>query len=204
MADVDPGFRAIAEELISRIDSQVRAQLERLKLVAPAYAVVLAPLYDIHPFTVGVGLETDRARALSSLPRQIAFSSVWQQYEFAVFEELDEDTEIAELIAKIEPELDMPEVADGLDATQFVLYNVARRLTLNPPCQPVTDDFVAFVAYQGDIGDFLLDSLRYSTSPEIADRLRAKGLHPDDYERWVRESVGTEAAEPSEYNGQRE
>jgi hypothetical protein len=57
-------------------------------------------LYDIHPFTVGVGLETDRARALSSLPRQIAFSSVWQQYEFAVFEELDEDTEIAELIPR--------------------------------------------------------------------------------------------------------
>jgi hypothetical protein len=142
---------------------------------------------------VGVGLEPDRDRALSSLPPVFAFAHVWQQYEFAILEELDEDEEIAELIEAIEPELDVPDVEDGLDATSFVLYNVARQLTLDPPCLPVTDDFVAFVAYQGDIDGFLLDSLRYSMSPDLGDRLRTKKLHPDDFERGVREWIDTEA-----------
>jgi hypothetical protein len=168
MADATSGFPAIAEQLIARIASRVRQRLEHLTLAAPAYAVVLAPVEDIYPFMVGVGLEPDRARALSSLPPVFAFGQVWQQDGFAILEELDEDEGIAELISTIEPELDRPEVADGLDASSFVLYNVARRLTVERPCLPVTDDFVAFVAYQGDIDDFLLASLRYSMPPRGA------------------------------------
>jgi hypothetical protein len=192
MADAN-GVLVIAEKLIARIGSRVRQRLDHLMLVAPAYAVVLAPVDEIYPFMVGVGLEPDRARALSSLPPVFAFAHVWQQYEFAILEELDEDPEIAELIEAIEPELDVPDVEDGLDATSFVLYNVARQLTLNPPCLPVTDDFVAFVAYQGDIDGFLLDSLRYSMPPDLGDRLRTKKMHPDDFERGVREWIDTEA-----------
>jgi hypothetical protein len=193
MDDASTEFSVVAEKLIARIGSRVRQRLERLTLVSPAYAVVLAPVDDVYPFMVGVGLEPDRASVLSSQASVVAFSYVWQQYEFAILEELDADEEIAELLDAIEPELDMPEVEAGLDATSFVLYNVARQLTLHPPCLPVTDDFVAFVAYQGDIDDFLLDSLRYSMPPELGDRLRAKNLHPDDYERGVREWFEIEA-----------
>jgi hypothetical protein len=39
---------------------------------------------------------------------------------------------IAQLIERIGPVLDMPEVVGGLDATSFVLYNVARDLTAAP------------------------------------------------------------------------
>lgn len=167
-------FDARAEALISRIDREVRQRLDPLSLDAPAYAVVLAPLDDIYPFEIRLGLESDRQRALSSLDQLEAFSAVWQQYEFAIAEELDENEEFAQLITELEPELHLSEVEDGLDATQFVLYEVARRLTLAPPAVPVTDDF-------------LLDSLRYSMSPELASLLRSKGLHPDDFERWARD-----------------
>jgi hypothetical protein len=54
----------------------------------------------------------------------------------------------------------------------------------------------AGIAYQGDIDDFLLDSLRYSMSSELADRLRAKDLHPDDNERWARDWTSRETTAP--------
>ena len=195
-------FFAVAEELILRINRHVRQRLESLELVAPTYAVALSPLDDIYPLWLAVGLEPDRERALASSSPLIAFSSVWQQDEFAIVEELDEDETIAELITRFAPELNMPEVADGLDATQFVLYNVARRLTVERPSWPVTDDFAVFAAYTGDIADFLLDSLRYSLTPELADRLRAKQLHPDNYERWVDEWLETKRSDQQDADGQ--
>jgi len=49
----------------------------------------------------------------------------------------------------------------------------------------------------------LLDSLRYSLTPELADRLRAKQLHPDNYQGWVDEWWETERSDRHDSDGQR-
>jgi hypothetical protein len=69
-------FAAVAEELIARIGGRVGQRLEALTLVAPAYAVVIAPVDDLDPFMVYVGLVPDRARAIATHPPPFAFGYV--------------------------------------------------------------------------------------------------------------------------------
>jgi hypothetical protein len=43
----------------------------------------------------------------------------------------------------------------------------------------VTDDFVVY-AFAEDFGEELIENIAFSAGPDIASRLRAKGVLPDD------------------------
>ena len=197
MATEDTSARQLLDDLVERISDRVRRHLARLTLPAPAYAVALVPAEDLFPFAVCVGLDPDREKARASLPPVIAFSAIWQSGEFAIQDVLDDDDEIDEHVTAVESQVQGSDVVDGMGSWSYILGKVARRITLEPPLAEVTDDFAAFFAFAGDIDDLLLDSLRYSISPRVADLLRAKRLHPDDFEHLpgAREWIGDEAAD---------
>jgi hypothetical protein len=60
-----------------------------------------------------------------------------------------------------------------------VLNRAAARVAAQHPLRSVTDDFVVY-AFAEDFGEELIENIAFSAGPDIAGRLRAKGVLPDD------------------------
>jgi hypothetical protein len=168
---------SLGEELIDRITDEIRRELATVNLPSPAYAVALDASDGVYPVMVSIGLEEDRAQALSSTPADVRFDVVFDAYAFPIMKDLEEDPETAALVKAAQSSWQAPEQTDGMGIEGYVLAGVARRLTLEPPLSPVTEDFVAFVFFPG-ADELIYDHLVYSTPPEVLEQLRAKGVLP--------------------------
>jgi hypothetical protein len=176
-----PEIEQLVNFVVERNVEAISAPLRKLQIEAPAYAACLWPSQEdeLNAYPVSVGLEPDRQRARRSLTPSEAFRTVWNPNTYAIDgvdpePDLRADPDFIAAEAQVGAALDEREI---LDPPRWILNRVARRLTESPALSPVTDDFVAFVL-DHDFDDDLLESLRESATPAVAQALRAKQLLP--------------------------
>jgi hypothetical protein len=173
------------EYVIERAASNVRERLSACGVTELVYAAALfgADPEALFPSEITLGLERDRAAALASPVTYDAFWRIWEPEEMARScpdkPSLYDDPEfLAAQRAVWEPPGAAWE-ALGEEPRRYVLNRVAARVTAQHPLPSVTDDFVGY-AFAEDFGEELIENITFSAGPEIAHRLRAKGVLPDD------------------------
>lgn len=184
-----------AAALAAVVEADVDAVAATLAAAAPGGPVYAACLYYgpdedelLDPSAVYLGLEADREGALRDRPAAHAFREVWNAMTYRGGE-----------LDVLPPPRDAPgfEDAERLlageleqlgaeDRARWVLNRVARLLTAMELELARTDDFVVFVL-DGQLGEALLENIRFSAPPDVADALEGKGVLPGSYDELARQ-----------------
>jgi hypothetical protein len=184
MRELETAAKADLDEVVQRDVSAVREALAAVALTEPAFATCLHYSRDspdlLDPAAVYVGVESDRERALGVDGALERFCSVWNPMEYTGAEVSPEPSlrDDESYVAREKRLVGALHEAGIDEPARCVLEEVARRLTESPAIQPVTQDHVAFVM-DPDFGDDLVESLRGTAPPDVAARLRERGLLPE-------------------------
>jgi hypothetical protein len=173
------------EYVIERAVSNVR---ERFSACGATELVYAAALFSPDPEAlfaseITLGLERDRVAALASPTSYDAFWRTWNAWEFARSgrdePSLYDDPEFLAAQQAVWEPRGAAWDALGEEPQRYVLNRIAARVTAQHPLPSVTDDFVVYAFAEG-FGEELIANITFSAGPDIANRLRAKGLLPAD------------------------
>jgi hypothetical protein len=170
--------------VVDRVVENVLHRLEATSLPSPAYALALQAVDTefLYASEISIGLELDRKHVMASVPVERAFFQVWNAWDFplggAREPQLALDSDFVEVQDAVREEL---EVEGGEEAARHVLKLAARRLAVDPPIRPTTDDFVVY-AFDDRFDEGLVEDIRFSGSPQALAILTSKGLLPS--RRW--------------------
>lgn len=168
------------EVLVARCRRCVAEALDGVELTSPAFAVCLFPSDDpdeLAPIDVGLGLESDRAKALEKPPTE-AYDDVWNPTRYTYislpdFSDPAGEPDFASAAGQVLSWLHDEGVADP---ARWALEETAAALTREPPLESVTDDFVCWAFAQGHE---LTASLKWIAPAELQQKLAEKGLLDD-------------------------